>query len=296
VTTAPPSNEARPAHGSARAAFDELCTLLTPVRQGTLFYSGEAPLVDWGVPYGGLLVGQALAAAADTVPEGQWIRSLHAYFLQVGRGDESVDIEVRPVHAGRSSSWRTIEVLQRERLLLRMDAMFGADGQGPTHQAAMPPAPAPESLPNIGTQLSAYSDTFRPWDEHSPFDLRYVSTPPRLQDGAGAEAASRVWLGPAGTPPRDRALAAALLAYSTDMCLLDACIQPHGLWFGQSASGFSLDHSIWFHAPARVDDWLLLDQRSPGQRDGRGLSNAQLFARDGELLCSVAQLGSIRPT
>lgn len=296
MTTAPPSSEARPAHVSAREAFDELCTLLTPVAQGTLFYSGEAPRVDWGVPYGGLLVGQALAAAADTVPEGQWVRSLHAYFLQVGRGDESVDIEVRPVHAGRSSSWRTVEVLQRERLLLRMDAMFGADGQGPTHQAPMPPAPAPESLPNIGTQLSSYSDTFRPWDERSPFDLRYVSTPPRLQGGVGGEAATRVWLGPAGTPPVDRALAAALLAYSTDMCLLDACIRPHGLWFGESASGFSLDHSIWFHAPARVDDWLLLYQRSPGQRDGRGLSNAQLFARDGELLCSVAQLGSIRPT
>ncbi len=37
-----------------------------------------------------------------------------------------------------------------------------------------------------------------------------------------------------------------------------------------------------------------MDQRSPGMRDGRGLGRADLYARDGELLASVAQLGTIR--
>lgn len=281
----------RPA--SAAEAFDELCGLLTPERQSTGEFHGRAPRVQWGFPYGGLLVGQALAAASATVPEGLWVRSLHAYFVQAGAGQRPVDLEVHRVRDGRSSAWRSVDVVQSEYLLLRLEAMFASDTTGPSHQAARPEAPEPETLANVGDQLAAHDDTFRPWDARSPFDLRYVTPPPRLGE-PGAPATTTAWLGPGGEAPPDRALAAALLAYASDMGMLDSCLRPHGLWFGSAASGFTLDHSIWFHAPARVDDWLLIDQTSPGMRDGRGLGQAQLYARDGELLATVAQLGSIR--
>lgn len=280
-------------HPSAADAFDELVTLLRPRRQGASSFRGAAPQVQWGVPYGGLLVAQAVAAASASVPDGLWIRSLHAYMVQVGVGSEAVDIDVHRVHDGRSSAWRSVEVIQHERLLLRMDALFATDAEGPSHQAALPAVPGPETLPNVGAALASYDDTFRPWDERSPFDLRYVTAPPRLNDSA--EARTTAWIGASAPPPPDRALAGALLAYASDLCMLDSSLQPHGLWFGEGgASGFSLDHSMWFHAPARADDWILMDQRSPGMRDGRALGTADLYARDGELLATVSQLGSIR--
>lgn len=278
---------------SAAAAFEELCGLLTPVRTSTGEFHAEAPSVQWGFPYGGLLIGQALAAASATVAPDLWVRSLHAYFIQAGAGHRAVDLEVRHVRDGRSSAWRSVEAIQSEYLLLHLEVMFSKDATGPTHQTPLPDVPGPEGLPNVGDQLAAHDDTFRPWDARSPFDLRYVTPPPRLDDSR-AVGPTRTWIGPGGPPPENRALSAALLAYASDMGMLDSCLRPHGLWFGEAASGFTLDHSIWFHAPARVDDWLLLDQRSPGMRDGRGLGQADLYARDGELLATVAQLGTIR--
>jgi acyl-CoA thioesterase II len=284
-------------HESAAEAFAELCDRLRPKSYGGGSFHAGPSSVNWGVSYGGLLVAQALAAASATVREGMWVRSLHCYMVQAGDGDREVNLDVSVVHDGRSSAWRAVDVVQREHLLLRLECMFAVDREGPDHQASLPDVAAPTSLVNAGRLLSSYDDTFRPWDQLSPFDLRYATPPPRLRAEQGAgEPGGRMWIGAAGPPPDDRVLAAALLTYATDMCMLDACLQPHGLWFGPgSASGFTLDHSIWFHAPARVDDWMLLVQDSPAMRGGRGLGTANLFARDGELLCSIAQLGTVRP-
>ena len=51
----------------------------------------------------------------------------------------------------------------------------------------------------------------------------------------------------------------------------------------------SLDHAMWWHRPARVDEWLLYAQQSPSARGGRGLATGRIFTRDGELVASVAQ-------
>ena len=255
--------------------------------------------VSWGHPYGGTLLAQAYAAAAATVPAGRSVRSMHAYFIEVGRDDVNVDLDVTVVRDGRNSCWRSVELVQDERLLLTAELVFSVDRDGLGHQDPMPTSPDPDDLTNVGADLEPYlDDTFRPWDGDSAFDLRYVSTPLRLAAAAGeppAEARSRVWMKAAGEVDADPVLATALLVYATDLCTVDPCLVPHGLWFGSGgATGLSIDHSIWFHAPARVDDWILMDQRSPAMSGGRGLGLADMYAADGELLCSVAQLGSVR--
>ncbi|WP_114423125.1 acyl-CoA thioesterase [Nocardioides houyundeii] len=254
--------------------------------------------VQWGVPFGGLLVAQALAAATATTASDLWPRSLHAYFVGVGSDEEPVDLRVADVADSKATAWRSVDVSQGGRLLLRAEAMFSRDRPGPDHARTMPQVPAPDDLTNVGVDLAPYPGTFTPWGPDSAFDLRHVDAPPRIAAEATGpgEATSQVWLKAGGADPGDPRLAAALLAYASDMCMLDACLRPAGLWFGDgSASGLTLDHSMWFHAPARVDDWLLLDLHSPAMRGGRGLGVADIYARDGELLCSVAQLGSIRP-
>ena len=56
----------------------------------------------------------------------------------------------------------------------------------------------------------------------------------------------------------------------------------------------SLDHSLWYHRPLRMDDWLLYAMDSPSASGSRGLSRGQLFNRAGELVASVAQESLMR--
>ena len=49
------------------------------------------------------------------------------------------------------------------------------------------------------------------------------------------------------------------------------------------------DHSVWFHAPAVLSDWLLYDQSSPSSADSLALASGTMFNRDGGLVCTVRQ-------
>ena len=86
----------------------------------------------------------------------------------------------------------------------------------------------------------------------------------------------------------------ALLAYVSDMSLLDTSLLPHGKSIFSDVQVASLDHAMWFHRPFRVDDWLLYAQDSPSASGGRGFNRGALYTRDGRLVASVAQEGLIR--
>ena len=58
----------------------------------------------------------------------------------------------------------------------------------------------------------------------------------------------------------------------------------------------SLDHTLWFHVPARADQWLLFYQESPRAAAARGFVRGSIFTRDGEMVASVAQECLLRPT
>jgi acyl-CoA thioesterase II len=86
-----------------------------------------------------------------------------------------------------------------------------------------------------------------------------------------------------------------VLAYASDMMLLDAALIPHGLSvFSENIMAASLDHALWFHRPFRADEWLLYAQDSPNLSDSRGFSRGLIFAIDGTLVASVAQEGLLR--
>ena len=77
--------------------------------------------------------------------------------------------------------------------------------------------------------------------------------------------------------------------------LLAAAVRPHGV-SGRRAIQFaaSIDHAVWFHRPARVDEWLLYVMDSPSASSGRGFTRASIFARNGRLVASTAQESLIR--
>ena len=105
----------------------------------------------------------------------------------------------------------------------------------------------------------------------------------------------RVWVRTSGDVPDYLALQAAILAYLSDMTLLDTSTFAHGrTGFDPDLMMASLDHAMWFHRPHKLDDWLLYSQDSPNAIGARGFTRGFLYGRDGRLIASVAQEGLVR--
>jgi acyl-CoA thioesterase-2 len=104
-----------------------------------------------------------------------------------------------------------------------------------------------------------------------------------------------VWIRATGKLPDDPAIHQCVLAYASDMSLLDTALVRHGrTLFEKEFMGASLDHALWFHRPFRADDWLLYAQESPNMIGSRGFARGLIFRRDGALVASVAQEGLVR--
>ena len=95
--------------------------------------------------------------------------------------------------------------------------------------------------------------------------------------------------------PDDPALHRALLAWTSDFYFMVTALQPHGVtWLTPKMQVASLDHSMWFHRPFRMDEWLVHVVDSPSAFGARGLARGQIFSEAGQLVASTAQEGLIR--
>ena len=104
-----------------------------------------------------------------------------------------------------------------------------------------------------------------------------------------------MWIRLTGPVPNDRPTRAAVLAYLSDMTLLDTATFAHGRGiFDPDIQAASLDHAMWFHREHSLDGWLLYTQDSPSTSGARGFTRGALYAQDGTLIASVAQEGLIR--
>jgi acyl-CoA thioesterase-2 len=97
----------------------------------------------------------------------------------------------------------------------------------------------------------------------------------------------------AGRLPDDAAVHASALTFASDLTLLSAGVARLGTGWGGFV-GASLDHAVWFHAPARADEWFLYENDSPAASSGRALCLGQIWALDGTHIATVAQEGLIR--
>jgi acyl-CoA thioesterase-2 len=59
--------------------------------------------------------------------------------------------------------------------------------------------------------------------------------------------------------------------------------------------GPSLDHAVWFHHPARLDDWVLVDLLPGASAGARGFYTGTVHDRDGRLVATIAQEHVMRP-
>ncbi|MFF9000065.1 acyl-CoA thioesterase [Streptomyces achromogenes] len=252
--------------------------------------------------FGGQVAAQALVAAGRTVPADRPAHSLHAYFLRPGDPGAPIVYTVDRIRDGRSFTTRRVVAVQHGKPVFHLSASFQTYEDGLEHQAPMPAAPDPATLPTSQERLGGYGHLApkvveRFLEAREAVDLRYVDEPPYGRYGEPREPRSQVWFRVNGKLDGDDPLQHVVLAtYVSDMTLLDSVLLAHGRggWAVGDVVGASLDHAMWFHRPFRADEWLLYDQESPTASGGRGLGQARIYTQDGRLAITVIQEGVVR--
>jgi acyl-CoA thioesterase-2 len=279
-------------------AVETLLTILDLEQLEMNLYRGLSPQVGWQRVFGGQVIGQALVAAARTV-EGRAAHSLHAYFMREGDPAVPIIYEVDRIRDGQSFATRRVVAIQHGQAIFSMSVSFQIDEPGLDHQIEMPKAPPPEELPSEAELQRLYLDRAtegvrKYWERPRPIELRPVDLRHFLSRDK-LEPTQLVWVRATGALPDDPNVHRAVLAYASDMTLLDTALFAHGrMIFDRDLQAASLDHALWFHRPFRADEWLLYSEDSPSASGARGFTRGSLFSRDGKLVASVAQEGLIR--
>jgi acyl-CoA thioesterase-2 len=259
-------------------------------------FRGLSPRVGWQRVFGGLVIAQALVASARTV-EGRSPHSLHGYFLLPGDPSVPIIYEVDRIRDGKSFTTRRCNAIQHGQAIFSLSASFQIEEPGLEHAAPMPKVPPPEELPSEAdvlrrfgaAMLEAIRRYFSRAVEMRPVDLS------RYENHEAGVLQQNVWMRASGRLPDDPAAHRAVLAYLSDITLIDTVLAAHGhSIFDSSLQVASLDHALWFHRQFRADEWLLYAQDSPSSGSARGLARGLLFSQDGRLVASVVQEGLIR--
>jgi len=275
---------------------DKLVALFELEELEVNLFRGQNPKDERKAVFGGQVAGQALRAAGRTV-EGRAVHSLHAYFLRPGDPKTPILYQVERLRDGRSFTTRRVTAIQHGEAIFALSSSFQVAEQGVEHQADMPDAPEPESLPSEAERLETIRaegiavEEWMLWD--LGLDTRYAD--PKDETGKEEQAPLwRTWFRADGQLPDDPLLHRCVIAYGSDMTLIDTALRPHPEMLTGNTQVASLDHAMWFHRPVRADEWLLYVQESPSMAGSRGFSTGQLFTREGKLAVSVAQEGLVR--
>ncbi|PWW62650.1 acyl-CoA thioesterase II [Actinokineospora spheciospongiae] len=283
-------------HG--QPVLDRLVALLDLEKIEEDIFRGVSPKQSSLRVFGGQVAGQALVAAGRTVPPERGVHSLHAYFIRPGDPSVPIVYEVDRIRDGRSFTTRRVVAVQHGKPIFALSASFQLVEAGVEHAEEMPVVPAPEDLPTQGELVTEElrakfaNITTRP----RPIDVRYVTEPAWVSRETGPrDARNQVWMRADGKLPDDPLLHVCVLAYASDMTLLDSILARHGVYWGtDNVLGASLDHAMWFHRPFRADEWVLYDCASPSASGGRGLATGRFFTQDGTLVATVVQEGLLR--
>jgi acyl-CoA thioesterase II len=262
-------------------------------------FRGSSPQNGWQRVFGGLVIAQSLMAAQRCVDTDRIVHSLHAYFMRPGDPSIPIVYQVERIRDGSSFTTRRVVAVQHGKAIFSMSASFQVEEPGFDHQIPIPNVPAPESLMGEAEFRAAFlaqaPDTVKKyWGRERPIEIRPTSLTHYLSREK-LEPEAHIWVRASGLVPDDRHYQAAILAYLSDMTLLDTSLYAHGTSiFDPELQVASLDHAMWFHRPCRLDDWLLYTQDSPSAAGARGMTRGSIFTRDGRLVASVAQEGLIR--
>ncbi|AJI82384.1 acyl-CoA thioesterase [Yersinia enterocolitica] len=249
--------------------------------------------------FGGQVVGQAIYAAKQTVPTDRVVHSFHSYFLRPGDSSKPIIYDVETLRDGNSFSARRVSAIQNGKPIFYMTASFQSQEEGFEHQNTMPDVPPPEGLMSETDIARKFAHLIpeKVRDKfigHQPIEMRPVKFHNPLQ-GSTAEPNRYVWFKANGEMPDDLRVHQYLLGYASDFNFLPTALQPHGIGFLEPGVQIAtIDHSMWFHRPFRLDDWLLYAVESTSASGARGFVRGQIYNREGVLVASTVQEGVIR--
>ncbi|MDH4170056.1 MAG: thioesterase family protein [Acidimicrobiia bacterium] len=236
------------------------------------------PGVTWA--YGGILIGQCGLAARAT-GEGRELRSSTVTFVSRTDIDEPVEIDVERVADRGTFATRLIHVTQGGQVRAIATVLLHTFEDGPDHQLPMPTVIGP--------------DQAVPGHPGLPVEVRDASSG-RLMSGDVEEPFLDIWYR-APELAHDAPSQEAMVGYISDLSLLEAAWRPvpdATIRHIDRIISSTLSHSMWFHEPPRLHDWVLFHAQSPRAAAGRSLCTAHIFSSDGSLMVSVAQEGLMR--
>jgi acyl-CoA thioesterase-2 len=298
--------------GSAQMSVQPMSTAVGPEGEASVplpetfaedvtLFRGQSQKQPHGRVFGGQVLAQGVMASGRTVgtDEGgaqRRLHSIHAYFMRPGDDTQPITFSVERMRDGRSFSTRRVHAIQHGKPILSMSASFQVPDSGLDHQDPMPDAPGPMTVPSLADVFGGIDHpTARHVAEERAIEQRHVEGNLFVAPATERVADQRVWMRAIGELPDDPLVHEAVLAYASDYSLLESILRRHGrYWRTPGLRAASLDHAMWFHRPARADDWLLYAQHSPSAQGGRGLGIGRMFAADGTLVATVAQEGMLR--
>ena len=261
-------------------------------------FRGESRDIGTSRVFGGQVLAQSIIAASRTVDEGL-IHSLHAYFLRAGDAEAPIVYNVERNRDGRSFKSRRVVAIQHGRPIFTLAASFQLEQEGLTHQFDMPDVPMPEELSSESDipedRLEQVTPLLRRWFTRTgPFDFRPVKKTDAFNPQPQPPQ-SNIWFRLNQKIDVPDLMHRALMAYASDFHLVGTATLPHGISFiRDDLLMASLDHGMWFHRPAKVDEWMLYSCDSPSSSGGRGLARGLIYDRAGRLIASTIQEGMIR--
>ncbi len=279
----------------------ELVSLLDLEYLDVDLFRGRQPDSNRQRVYGGQVAAQALIAGARTVePRGDGeefhVHSLHSYFLLPGDLQVPIIYDVERIRDGRSFATRRVVARQHGRAIYYQTLSFQRVEEGFEHQDLMPDVKGPDEGLDLVDLMRGRGneDADALGKEWAALDVRWLGN---SQHGLDADPAhpsrAQMWIrirGEMTDSPLDHLAA---FTYASDVSLLGAALAAHES-DPTKVQMASLDHTVWFHRPLRVDEWWLYDQWSPSAGGSRGLSLGRVFKQDGTLVATVAQEGLIR--
>uniref|UniRef100_UPI00398EA5C7 acyl-coenzyme A thioesterase 8 n=1 Tax=Pristiophorus japonicus TaxID=55135 RepID=UPI00398EA5C7 len=258
--------------------------------------------------FGGQIVGQALVAAAMSVSDNVFAHSLHCYFVRAGDPNVPVLYQVDRIRDGKSFSVRSVKAIQHGHPILICQTSFQKKMESPIqHQFTMPVVPAPETVMTQGELIEKYLRDPDLTENHKvgltkilaeeiPIEIKPIN-PPDYYRRIPMEPLQRFWVRARGyIGEGNMKLHCCVAAYISDYSFLRTALLPHLQYRVKFMA--SLDHSMWFHAPFRSDEWMLYECESPWSGGCRGLVQGRLWKQNGVLAVSCAQEGVfyVKPT
>jgi acyl-CoA thioesterase-2 len=251
-------------------------------------YDADNLDLDYRRVFGGQILAQTIESLRRS-GEGKSLKSLWQQFPREGDVSLPMTYDVTAHHVGRTFATYGVQATQAGKLISVAAAALHAPEPGLSHPAEMPSVAGPDQARPVVIDMI-------PWEIRVVSDVDLSSPdvhPPRFQFWMKTPAVTSL-----GAEDSDWTHQA-LLAHATDLTIIGTALLPvEGLSQADTGTRFHsavTSHTLWFHAPFRLDEWVLVDQVAPVLEGSRGFGRGDVWTADGRLVASFAQESMIRP-